>query len=254
MKRKSPLLLVAVLLLAVSCGIPLDSSPRSIPDEELAAVTTTTTTTVVESGTKALFYYFAGDDKLLMTSREVERLTPNDVISTALTPPSEDDSALGLTTQVPEGVELVDWYAEGSVLTINLSEEFGIPQSPQVSRAAAQIVYSISQNFLGTGDLPRVNKYRFQIEGEDFPIVVESGQKETVTRCDFTNLLPVTEEATQTGAQPTFEPVVFAYYAGQPIDEVVDDETKGQAQQNELWNLFNVSIALTLANCGAGDS
>ncbi|KAA0232532.1 MAG: hypothetical protein JJLCMIEE_01847 [Acidimicrobiales bacterium] len=254
MRRPSSLLLVAVIFLAVSCGIPLDSSPRSIPDEELAAVTTTTTTTVVESGEKALFYYFAGDDKLLMTSREVERLTPDDVISTALTPPSEDDSELGLTTQVPEGTRLIDWHVDGSVLTIDLSEEFGIPQSPQVSKAAAQIVYSISQNLLGTGEPLRVDKYRFQIEGEDFPIVVETGQKETVTRCDFTNLLPVTEEATQTGTEPTFEPVAFAYYAGQPIDQEVGDETKAQAQQNELWNQFSVSIALTLANCSADDS
>jgi len=194
---KSAVLLVAVALLLAGCNGG---------DDETAPTDTSTTTVPVE--TTALRVYFLRDNLVWPVARQVEE---TEAVATAALeellagPSSGEQQDLGLSTAVPEGVELHSLEIEDGVAAVHLSDEL-------TGAALAQVVYTLTQ-------FPRVESVEIQ--------------EQTYTRADFEEQTPailvespvsfekVTSPLHVTGTANTFE-ATFNYELTDTDGRIVD--------------------------------
>ena len=194
---KPVVLLVAVVLLLGGCGGG---------DDETASTDTSTTTVPAE--TTALRVYFLRDGLVWPVARQVEE---TEAVATAalqelfVGPSSGEQQDLGLSTAVPEGVELRSLDIENGVAAVHLSDEL-------TGAALAQVVYTLTQ-------FPTVESVEIQ--------------EETYTRADFEEQTPailvesplsfekVTSPLHVTGTANTFE-ATFNYELTDTDGRIVD--------------------------------
>lgn len=202
MSCRRPLLVVSLLLtaalLASSCGVVANDAPQAIASENLPAGLLdpnpgTSTTLAGSPSTTAVPVYFivrVGDqDRLAEVTREVnEPTSAGDRIGALFSQPTADEADSGITSSIPADLVLLDdpvLSEETGVLTVNLSSElFGI-QSAELTRAVAQIVYTVTE-------LTDVLKVRFLVDGEATPVPNDDGvEKEAaVGKADYRSLDP----------------------------------------------------------------
>lgn len=177
---------IAATLLVASCGISLDTTPRSMD----LAVSTTTTTEPTEVGDQTAILYYGLDESIVPLPAQV----PDDQISTLLRqllkpPPKEFDDSL-LRSSIPAGTRLRSATQRGTVLVVDLSEDFGNVVGPSRQKAIGQIVLSATQ-------LDRIREVRFRIDGEDIQVPSPiRGDVDAVNACDFKGMLATVDQVT----------------------------------------------------------
>lgn len=192
--------LAALVMLATSCGISLDSEPRSMD----LVVSTTTTTEAAEAGDQTVILYYGLDESIVPVPAHV----PDDQVSTLLRqllkPPPKDGEDSLLRSSIPAGTRLRSATQRGTVLVVDMSEDFGNVVGASRQKAIAQIVLSATQ-------LDRIREVRFRIDGEDIQVPSPTrGDVDTVGACDFKGMLATVDQVTDADlGEETVIPLVF---------------------------------------------
>lgn len=207
MRNRPPLAslvaITVIITLAVAvtaCGIALDSNPRRMD----LAVSTTTTTEGNEVGDQTVILYYGLDESIVPLPAQV----PDDQISTLLRQllkaPSKSTDDSVLRSSIPSGTRLRSATQRGTVLVVDLSEDFGNVVGPSRQKAIAQIVLSATQ-------LDRIREVRFRIDGEDIQVPSPTrGDVDTVSACDFKGMLATVDQVTDADlGEKTVIPLVF---------------------------------------------
>lgn len=181
---------VALALLAVvGCGIPLDARPEpfdldpaAVPDDagpllgELAAVS----------------IYLIRDDLLVHVTRDLPAPpSPETILDSMLDDVTEPEERGGLRTAIPPGTTLLSVVRDGSVLTVDLNQEFTTVGGEEEIQAVAQIVLSLTS-------IEGVDLVEFQLEGVPTDVPVASGalSVDPVGSDDYASLVtPVEQES-----------------------------------------------------------
>lgn len=198
MTRRLLLALLVLLALAGGCGLTEDSGPQAIAPEnlppDLLDPGAGTNTTVSESpGTASVDVYFleeVGDAvRLAAMQRKVANTAdPGDRLAALFTQPTDAEAAQGLVTAIPADTALRSMPVlneDTNELVLDLSNEFLSIEGPELAKAFAQIVWTVTE-------LDGVRQVRFLVDGDEIRAQDANGaeQEGAVTRGDYTALAP----------------------------------------------------------------
>lgn len=198
MTRRLLLALLATLALAGGCGLSADDGPQAIAPEnlppDLLDPNPSSSTTLSESATTtSVTVYFletVGDtERLTAAEREVKDPTlPADRLNALFSQqPDENEASDGLVTSIPaDTVLLTAPRVEGSdQVVINLSPELFSIQGPELAKAFAQIVWSVTE-------VDGIRRVRFLVDGQARNALDADGAEKdgAVTRGDYRALAP----------------------------------------------------------------
>ena len=164
--RRVGLLLAALALVVLACGVPEDDSPQELSADEVpfGLLTTPTTTTepsqVPPPERRATLFVVNADGQLVDIIGEVADQSPHTVVTACSrsTPPA---STRGCSSNIPPETTLLDSIVDDDVLTVDLSEQFRLVEVNRFVRAVAQVV------FTATGiDGAAIDAISFRVEGE----------------------------------------------------------------------------------------
>lgn len=167
-------------------------------------VSTTTTTEAAEAGDQTVILYYGLDESIVPVPAHV----PDDQVSTLLRqllkPPPKDGEDSLLRSSIPAGTRLRSATQRGTVLVVDMSEDFGNVVGASRQKAIAQIVLSATQ-------LDRIREVRFRIDGEDIQVPSPTrGDVDTVGACDFKGMLATVDQVTDADlGEETVIPLVF---------------------------------------------
>lgn len=177
---------IAAVLCVVGCGLPVDSEPRALAGTKTSvseATTTTSAATDAGSGTAYAWLWDGDSERLFPRQRSVDVNRASAVVSMALAAPSAVERANELTSRIPGNTELVSPpVTSGQSLTINLSSEMNVLKGAAQRQAFAQITLAATQ-------IPGIDRVHFEIDGKAIDVTGAEGQTDTVTVCDFRDLL-----------------------------------------------------------------
>lgn len=180
------LVALAVLAGAISaCGVPTESTARSIPtDEEVPPVTAPVTAAAPGPSASTVELYFLDGERLELVERPVEQVPDQQVaIDQLLAGVTEEERAEGLVSSIPPDTSVLDLTVEGNLLILNLSEQFALVNENFV-RACAQIVFTVT----AVGEVTTV---RFLVDGSPInPPTVDDGNLAEVSRRHYAALAP----------------------------------------------------------------
>lgn len=186
-------MLVAVAIAVVGCGVQDDAEPRALPPQDvpfnLLATSTTTTTaraSVVPEAPVAVFLVDNETGQLVQVERQIPApASAREALRELLEGPTEEELARGLRSSVARSTRLLD--IEGpvdGVVTVDLSDLSGIAGQGQ-RMALAQVVFTVTAD-------PQINRVLFKFEGRLSE--VPDGQGESiggpVGRSDFATFDP----------------------------------------------------------------
>jgi spore germination protein GerM len=192
--RRLLLVLLSMLALVGGCGLSEDSGPQAIAPQnlppDLLDPNPGTSTTILETpSTSSAQVYFlkeAGDEtRLAAVERTVaNRSDPGDRIVALLSQPTE----AGLTSSIPADTRLRSTPVldeDAHELTVDLSSEFLSIEGPELAKAFAQVVWTVSE-------LEGVQKVRFLVDGEEIRAQDADGveQEGAVSRLNYRALAP----------------------------------------------------------------
>jgi hypothetical protein len=164
-------------LVAAGCAIPTQKSPSAIPAgrvppglESPATSSTTTTQPKVSSEVEVKIFLVGPRGALVPRSRVVEVPAPlSSIITSMLAGPDQTESGLGITTAIPNNVQLLSAKRVGGVVTVNFNLAFGQITGSATELAVAQVVATVvTQIGNSTGVV-------FEIEGEAISVPIASG-------------------------------------------------------------------------------
>ena len=190
-----PTILALVLLLVASlvggaCGVPANDGPQAISPANLPAGLLDPNPGTSTTPVPVYFIVRDGDvDRLTEVTREVAEPTmPAARIGALFSQPTADEADAGITSSIPADLVLLQdpvLDEETGVLTIDLSSELFDIQSAELTRAVAQIVFTVTQ-------LTDVLKVRFLVEGEATPVPDDDGveKEDAVSKADYRSLDP----------------------------------------------------------------
>lgn len=137
--------ILALLLFAVSCGIPVDDGPRelAIPETDDPAATTTSTSAPDPEDATRRQLYFIRDGLLQPTTRQVaEPISNQRVFEALIAGPTEEERADGIETRLPDDFQVQVALFEDT-LTIDILSEGGLPfEGEFLIAATAQLVFT----------------------------------------------------------------------------------------------------------------
>ena len=139
--------LMVLMLLAVGtasgCGVQPDSSPRKVPEENIAQLSGTSSGGVA-SGAERIYLVGPGEDRLL---RAVARdaASPDDLISILFRGPNADEAGLQFASVIPSTLELLSARLQGSTLQLDVTQDLTALTGSGLVQALAQIVYTASE-------------------------------------------------------------------------------------------------------------
>jgi spore germination protein GerM len=191
--------LVAVLLIAgtvAACGIPEDGDPQAISPENLPPdlINPTSTTLPEQPGSTPVDVYFLDEvgetERLVAVTRRVDDASSAvERLGRLLAQPTEDEADDGITSSIPSGTVLLE-TSEGpnGELVVNLSPEFLSIEGEGLSKAFAQIVYTVTDD-----DGRGITQVGFVVDGEPIQALDDEGvqQEGTVGRADYRALAPL---------------------------------------------------------------
>jgi spore germination protein GerM len=187
--RRAALAVVALVLLAVGCGVPEDDQPQELSADQVpfGLLTTATTTTVPTVSLppperRATLYFVDQDGEIDGVTREVEDQSLRAII-TALLETDTQSLDPGLTSNIPPETSLLDISVDDDIATIDLSAEFQTISGGGFVAAVAQIVFTAT-------DEDRSRAVAFRVEGEPIEVQDEEGSltADPVTRSDYSTL------------------------------------------------------------------
>jgi spore germination protein GerM len=143
--------LVAVAAVALTaCGVPNDSSPRSLPAdavpfELLAPDSTGVTTTTLVAVSAEVPIYLVGADRLVAARRLVESpVELINVLQALLAGATADEGAAGLRSAIIGSTQLISVRSQSGVATIDLTGDFATIGGQDQILAVAQLVFTVT--------------------------------------------------------------------------------------------------------------
>jgi len=168
---------LVVGLAAAGCAIPTQQGPSTIspshvpfgllsPDLPTTSTTQPRLTTLVQ----VKVYLFAANQQLQAVQRVVDTPAPlASVITALLAGPTASESALGLSTAIPNNVGVISAMTQGNLVTVNFTSAFGQISGTSTELAVSQVVATVAaQNGLATGVV-------FEIDGARSSVPIASG-------------------------------------------------------------------------------
>ena len=167
----------AVVVLMAACGVPTGAAPSTIAPSDvpygLAAPAPEASAASAVPRDEASWAYLVGPDEALVprardsgTGPTEERL--GELLSALAEGPTELERARGLSTALPQGVELTVTGFDGTTATIDLSGGAPLPSGVASRRAVAQIV-------LTAASLPGLEAVLLTSEGRPVEAPLPSG-------------------------------------------------------------------------------
>jgi len=192
------ILLTFVALLAVSCGVPLDGSPRVLDPAARAGATSTEPPAAPGGASSPKVFFLTGADaqdtaRLQEVGRNVSAL-PTPLLTALLKGLTPEDRDRRLQTAIPAETQLIETNLQpDGTLDVNVSDAFFDAKGASQTRGVAQIVYT------ATG-LPQVKRVRLLVDGQPRDWVRGDGVAVStpLTRFDFPALNP--------SSQPDYPP------------------------------------------------
>ncbi len=177
-RRAALCAVVVVGLAAAGCAIPTQRDPSAIPANHvpgglLSPTTTTTQPHVAEVPVKV--YLLGSTQQLVAVQRVVQVPAPlTSIITAMLGGPTSNELAQGITTAIPDNVEVLSATTHGSVVTVNFNSAFGEIFGSSTELAVAQVVATVAaQSGL---DALKIGVL-FEIEGYPISVPIASGQQ-----------------------------------------------------------------------------
>ncbi len=167
MNLRSRLFVVAVVGLALAgCGVPMDDSPRAIPNEQQASVEGQPGAPAQAGGASSPKVFFLtaqspqGGERLQGVSRNVGT-SPSSVLAALLQGLAPDEQDRRLQTFIPPGTTLLDADLLGDgTLVIDVDDAFFDAKGESQIKAVAQVVYTAT-------DLLEVERVRLLVDGQE---------------------------------------------------------------------------------------
>lgn len=159
--RNAPLLM-AVALLVTSCAIREDGAPRAIPLDQRGNFGELATGEAAEGGSRIYLLRPAGTDEqaLLRAVPRSEAATAEELLGSLLAGANEEESATGLSTAIPAGLEIIEARTVGTRLTIDINDAFSELTDLGLRQALAQIVATSTE-------IDQVQQIRLRVDGEN---------------------------------------------------------------------------------------
>ena len=157
-------LLLAGVLAAAGCGIPLDESPRAIsasgskpaPEQQTAS-----------PGNSPVYLYFIKNDHLAGATRDVPDRGPSSVLAALLAGPTAAETSNGLISQIPAGTSVSSVASDGQTLHIAISKELADVVGASRQEAIAQTVFTVTE--LDGRRASRIRVSRAEVTGSPDP-------------------------------------------------------------------------------------
>lgn len=176
----------AFVVVAASCGIPIDDSPRSI-----AAGTGDKTpgTTIADGGGDTTTYlYFVKNDRLVDVTREVSSRNTRAALAALFNGPTATEAANGLISQIPSGASVRRVAEANGTTRIEVSKELTNVIGSAALQALGQIVLSVTE-------ISPASTVEFESGGQTIKVSSPTrGDVSQVSDCDFVTLLPTDDE------------------------------------------------------------
>ena len=252
-------ILLAVTGLA-ACGDDDDVTASSTTTTGATTTTGEETTTTAPNEQTAVRAYFLREEHVGPVGREV---TGDGVAAAAvealLEGPDADEAALGFSSAIPDGTELLGVTISDGVATVDLSAAFATGGgSLSMMARVAEIVFTLTQ-------FPTVDAVDFQLEGE--PLTVLGGEGLVLdhpqTRQDWEDLSPailvesplpnatVTSPLEVTGTANTFE-ATFILNVLDGDGLIVYDEPVMATSGTGTRGTFDVTATFEVPRAGIG--
>jgi spore germination protein GerM len=191
--------LLATLALLGACGLTEDDGPQAIAPENLPPDLldpdpgTSTSTTLTPAGTDLVRVFYLeevrGEVRLAEVKRKVaDRADPGDRLVALFAQPTEPEADRGLVTSIPADTRLRAMPVldeETSELVLDLSSELLSIEGPELSKAFAQIVWTVTE-------LDSVDQVRFLVDGKEVSALDAGGAEQDgpVDRSDYNTFRP----------------------------------------------------------------
>lgn len=189
MKRVTALVAAALVLVTVGCGVGFDDEPRAVQQES----TTTTSPSTPSAGRVSAVLYYVREGALMPVQQELPDRSAFTVLSALVQPPDAAATAVGLSTSIPAGTELLGTRRADGRVTVDLSSAFDNVVGLSRQQAIGQMVMSATQ---ASG----VDTMAFEVDGQT--VTVSSplrGDRTDVDECDFASLLAAPQDAIAAG-------------------------------------------------------
>jgi hypothetical protein len=174
---------LAVALLVVGCGLPTDHRPRAIDPEQIPDLLSPNngpSTTEAAPGAPVAQLFYVKDGGLVGVKRRVNQgVEPAAVLRLLLTPLTPSEKAQGYTTLIPPRTRLLKAVlGRDQILTIDLSNEINGVGGQNAKTAYAQLAFTAI-------DLADVQAVRFATEGERVAVPTDAGTEFVVDRASY---------------------------------------------------------------------
>lgn len=182
-------LLRLLVLLVIVAGCSRPSGPVEIPEEDLPfSVTRTDSPAETPRAERTYPVYFVQDGRLHEARRELkaEADPTADVLRALLEGPDAGEKELGVTTEIPGEVRLLDVDVAAEAARVDLSGEFQQPALPEViTLRVAQVVWTLTA-------IAEVGSVSFAIDGEAVAVTTDEGEavQRRVSREDYSSVSP----------------------------------------------------------------
>jgi spore germination protein GerM len=177
---------VAVPVLA-GCGLPSHNVTRLSPDSVPFGLMSPAVPTATQQaqGPRTYVYFVSGNRLATVPRHVIGANVPAEAARALIEGPTPNESAEGLSSDVPAQTRLVSLDLTGSVATVDLSSEFGNLGGSDQVLAVAQFVYTLTAS-------PYINSVRFAIDGKRIEVPDASGSLSGTprTRDDYRSLAP----------------------------------------------------------------
>lgn len=155
-------LVIAAAVLTAGCSIREDPAPRSIADEDRGSLGEIATGGVAEGGNRIYLLSSVGTDDQTQL-RAVPRggsASPVELLRSLLEGANEDESAIGLSSAIPNELQILDARTVGTRLTIDINDALNELSERGLRQALAQIVATAAE-------IDQVQLVRLRVNGEN---------------------------------------------------------------------------------------
>lgn len=154
-------LLVAALGLS-ACAIREDAAPRAIPEEERASFGGIATGDAAEGGGRIYLLSPVAPDAQtqLRAVPRIEPANPEELLTTLVAGANPEESELGLSSAIPNDLEILSARTVGTRLTVDINEALNELSDDGLRQALAQIVATAVA-------IEQVQLVRLRVNGEN---------------------------------------------------------------------------------------
>lgn len=180
--RTSPALVaLAACVLLPACGVQPQDGASLVPAREVPQGLVPTGAAPPQPRATEVVLYVVDGGRLVRARAEAERADAESALLALLSHSSRGTS----TTAVPPGTEVRGVLVQDGVLSIDLTEPFGLVRGPEQLLAVAQVVWTVTE-------FPDVRRVLLRVEGEPLDLPVDDGpvSDRPVDREDYRSIGP----------------------------------------------------------------